>query len=111
MKKLFITLLAVAGISLGAAPAASASEQAFVDAIDSLDHYAIGCPGCAQDALEVGYRACAAFDQGGDTAAVQAVLTSYNGPGQSSPEYYATLFAQYAAYELCPQHNGQIGPI
>lgn len=111
MKKLLIVLLAVAGIALAGAPVASASEQAFIEAIDSLDHYAIGCSGCAQDALDVGYRACAAFDVGGDQAAIQEVLRSYNGPGQDNAHYYATLFAQYSAYELCPQHNGEIGQI
>lgn len=111
MTKVLITLMAAAGIALGAAAPALASEQAFIDAIDSLDHYAIDCPRCAQDALDVGYRACSAFDAGGKTAAVQEVLRSYNGPGQSNPEYYATLFAQYSAYELCPKHNGEIGPI
>ncbi|MUM36208.1 DUF732 domain-containing protein, partial [Mycobacterium sp. CBMA361] len=25
--------------------------------------------------------------------------------------YYATLFAQYAGQELCPKHDGEIGPI
>ena len=111
MKKIAFTLLAVVGLALGTAATASASEQAFIEAIDSLDHYAIECPGCAQDALDVGYRACAGFDAGGDSAAIQAVLDSYNGPGQDNSHYYATLFAQYSAYELCPQHNGEIGPI
>lgn len=111
MGKLFFALAAVASIGLAGAPVASASEQALIEAIDSLDYCAIGCPGCAQDALDVGYRACAAFDTGGDQAAIQEVLRAYNGPGQSNPEYHATLFAQYSAYELCPQHNGEIGPI
>lgn len=111
MTKMLIGLLAAAGIALTTAPVALASEETFIRAIDSLDHYAIECPECAQDALEVGYRVCAAFDAGGDTAAIAEVLRSYNGPGQTNPEYYATLFAQYSAYELCPQHNGEIGPI
>jgi hypothetical protein len=111
MTKLLITLLAGAGIALVGAPVASASEDAFIAAIDSLDYYAIDCAGCAQDALDVGYRVCAAFDAAGETAAIQEVLRSCNGPGQSNAEYHANLFAQYSAYELCPQHNGEIGPI
>lgn len=109
--KLLITLTVVAGFGLAGAPAAGASEDAFVKAIDSLGYYAITCPGCAEDALDVGYRVCAAFGTGGETAAIAEVLKSYNGPDQTNPEYYATLFAQYAAYELCPQHNGKIEPI
>jgi hypothetical protein len=106
-----ITVMLTAGVALGPAATASASEQAFIGAIDSLDRYAIDCPGCAQDALDVDFRVCAAFDAGGDQAAIKEVLRAYNGPGQSNAEYYATLFAQYSAYELCPQHIGEIGPI
>ena len=58
----------------------------------------------------MGYRVCAAFDHG-ETAAIQAVRTAYNRDDSDSAEYYATLFAQYAARELCPQHDGKIGPI
>jgi hypothetical protein len=65
MTKLTITLLASIGIALGSAGTASASQDDFVRAIDSLNHYAIDCPGCAQDALNVGYRVCAAFGTGG----------------------------------------------
>ena len=108
MTTLLITLLAVAGIALAGAPVASAPEDAFIEAIDSLDYYAIDCPGCAQDALDVGYRVCAALDAGGKTAAIQEVLRSYNGPGQSNTEYHANLFVQYSAFELCPQHNGEL---
>lgn len=110
MTKLLITLLAAVGIALAGAPVASASEDAFIAAIDTMDYYAIDCPGCAQEALDVGYRVCDAFDAAGKDAAIQEVLRSYNGPGTHS-NYYATLFAQSAAYELCPQHNGEIGQI
>lgn len=107
MNKLLIAVMAPC-IALATAPMASASEDAFIAAID---YYAIDCAGCAEDALDVGYRVCAAFDAAGKTAAIQEVLRSYNGPGQSNAEYHANLFAQYSAYELCPQHNGEIGPI
>lgn len=106
-----MTALAVAGIGLAGAPVASASEDGFLKAIDSLDHYAIECPGCAEDALGVGRRVCAAFDSGGEAAAVQEVLDSYNADDSPKKNYYATLFAQYSAVELCPEHNGEIEPI
>jgi ABC-type sugar transport system substrate-binding protein len=111
MTRLMTIVLAVVGLALGTAATASADETGFVNAVDSLDYYAISCPGCAQDAIDVGYRACAGFDRGGDAAAIQAVLDSYNGPGQTHAEYYATLFAQYAANHLCTEHEGEIGPI
>lgn len=110
MKNLIIASLAAMGLALGTAATASASEQAFIEAIDSLGYYAIGCPGCDQDVLDTGYEVCAAFDVS-EQAAIQHVLDTYNGPGQANPGYYANLFAQYSAYELCPQHNGKIGPI
>lgn len=90
---------------------AQASESGFVKAIDSIGYYATGCPGCAQDAISVGYRACAAWDQGGEMAAIRTVIKAYNGPGQPNAAYHATLFAQYAAQELCQKHRGEIGPI
>jgi hypothetical protein len=63
------------------------------------------------ETVEVGYRVCRAFDRGGDVAAIQEVMAAYNRDDSSSREYYATLFAQSAAFELCPEHNGEIGPI
>jgi len=111
MSKLFLAVLATFGVALGTAATASASEQSFISAVDSLDYYAIDCPGCAQDAVSVGYKACAGFAQGGSNAAVAAVLRAYNGPGQENAEYHATLFAQYAGQELCPQYGNEIGPI
>jgi hypothetical protein len=110
MKKMLIGVLAAPILALSGAPVAAASEQDFVNAIASLGHYAITCEGCAQDAIAVGYKVCSAFSNG-EAAAVQAVLNSYNADTSSSRNYYANLFAQYAAYELCPQYNGQIGPI
>lgn len=111
MTKTFVAALAVAGIALGTAAPASADEVDFIGAISALDYYAIDCPGCAQDAVDVGYQACAGFDRGGSPEAVRAVLDSYNGPGQSHADYYATLFAQAASYQLCPEHQDEIGSI
>jgi len=111
MKKAIVSLLAMSSTALASAGSAAASEQDFLDSIASLNHYAIECAGCADDALDVGYKVCRAFDAGGETAAVQAVLNSYNRDDSPNRDYYATLFAQYAAYELCPQHNGEIEPI
>ena len=110
MSRLLATLLALTGLALSTPATASADEAGFISSIDSLNHYAISCPRCAQDAVDVGYRACAGFDRGSQ-GAVQAVLNAYNGPGQRNQNYYATLFAQYAASELCPEHDGEIGPI
>lgn len=111
MTKMLLAAFAIAGIALGTAATASADEADFIGAVSALDYYAIDCPGCAQDAVDVGYRACAGFDRGGSQAAVRAVLDSYNGPGQSHADYYASLFAQAAAYNLCPEHQNEIGQI
>ncbi|WP_078311282.1 MULTISPECIES: DUF732 domain-containing protein [unclassified Mycobacterium] len=108
--KLAIAILVFAGLSVVLAPQSSADEAGFIAAIDSLDHYATTCAGCAQDAINVGYRACRGFDTGGTAAAINAVKNAYD-RDDNSAEYYATLFAQYAAVQLCPQHQGKIGPI
>ncbi|MFL0158592.1 hypothetical protein [Mycobacteroides chelonae] len=89
--ELAVPILAFAGLSVVLAPQSSADEAGFIAAIESLDHYATTCAGCAQDAIN-------------------AVKNAYNRDDNSS-EYYATLFAQYAAVQLCPQHQGRIGPI
>lgn len=109
--KTLVAALAAVGIGLAAAPTASADEQGFIAAVDSLGHYATTAPGTADEAVVVGYRACAGFDNGGSAAAVRAVRQAYNGDTSESADYYATLFAQQAAYNLCPQHLGAIGPI
>lgn len=105
------TAVALAVFGLGTAPVASADEAGFLDGIRSLDHYALECDRCEQDAVDVGRRACKAFDLGGDRAAIATVRKAYNGDTSDSAEYYATLFAQYASFELCPEHEGEIGPI
>ncbi|AGM28127.1 DUF732 domain-containing protein [Mycobacteroides abscessus subsp. abscessus] len=92
------------------APQPPADEVGFIASIQSLDHYAITCARCAQDAIKVGYRACRGFDTGGSVAAINAVKSAYNSDSDNS-DYYATLFAQYASVHLCPQHQGEIGPI
>lgn len=111
MAKLVTALVSVVAVALSTAATASADEAGFVSSIESLNHYATECAGCTKDALDVGYKACAAFDRRGPAAAIQAVLQAYNGPGQTNQKYYATLFAQYAAHQLCPQYDGQIGQI
>ncbi|OBB05452.1 hypothetical protein A5731_02010 [Mycolicibacterium conceptionense] len=100
-----------AGLGLAFAPAAVADEAGFLDGIRALDHYALDCPGCAQDAVDVGREACQAFDLGGDQAAIAAVRKAYNSDASESAEYYATLFAQSASFELCPEHRDEIGQI
>lgn len=109
--RLIASGIAAAGIALLGAPTAAADEQDFITAIESLGHYATTAPGTAQEALAIGYRACAAFDRGGDAAAIQTVLDAYSGDTSQSRNYHATLFAQQAAYNLCPEHNGEIGQI
>jgi len=110
-KAVFVLVFACISFIVWEPSRAQASESGFVKAVDSLNHYAIGCPGCAQDAISVGYRACAAWDEGGERAAIQTVMKAYNSDTSGSPEYYATLFVQYAGQELCPKHAGEIGPI
>ncbi|WP_197377541.1 DUF732 domain-containing protein [Mycolicibacterium baixiangningiae] len=108
MIKTLIAAMAVFNIAMVGAPVASASEQGFIDAIDAVGHYSTVYP---DETVQVGYRVCGAFARGGDVAAIQEVLTAYNRDDNPDREYYAALFAQSAAYELCPQHMGEIGPI
>jgi hypothetical protein len=73
-----LAALAATGIALGTAGTASADEAGFISSVASLGHYATTCLGSAQDALNVGYKACAGFDRDGSQAAVGAVLRAYN---------------------------------
>ncbi len=109
--KTMLAALVLSGAALGLAPVANADEAGFLNGIRALDHYALECPRCSQDAIDVGYRACKGFDLGGHQAAVAAVRKAYNADTSSSADYYATLFAQTASYQLCPQHQNEIGPI
>lgn len=106
--KFFFAVLAVLGIALGTAATASADESGFIEAIEALDHYSTVYP---DETVQVGYRVCRAFDLGGDQAAVATVRKAYNGDDSEFADYHATLFAQAAAYNLCPQHGDEIGQI
>lgn len=108
--KLLVAMMAVSAFTLGTAATASADEAGFISSVRSLGYYAVDCPGCAQDAVDVGYRACAAFSRG-EQAAVQAVIAAYNGAGQDYAEYNAHIFASYAAHQLCPEHDGKLGSL
>lgn len=102
------TVVAGLGIMLGTASPASASESGFIDAVNAVGHYSTVYP---SETIQVGYRVCGAFQRGGSSAAIQQVLKEYNRDDSVNREYYATLFAQSAATELCPQFAGLIGPI
>jgi hypothetical protein len=110
MKKLFAPLVMMAGFGLATAGTACADDQGFIDAIDNVGHYSTVYP---DETIEIGQQVCTIFDNGGDgQAAVDWVLKRYQGPGNGpNEEYYATLFAQSAAFELCTEHNREIGPI
>ena len=78
MKKLLAVLLALAGAGLAGMPVAAADESGFIEAIDAVGHYSTVYP---DETVQVGYRVCAAFDRGGDAAAVQEVLKALQ-PGR-----------------------------
>jgi hypothetical protein len=110
-KTVLVAFLIVIGLlTVKYAPTASADEQSFIDSIDAVGHYSTIYP---DQTVQIGQQVCTIFDNGSDSeAAVDWVLKKYNGPGNGPNEpYYATLFAQSAAYELCPEHNGEIGQI
>ncbi|MCV7007966.1 DUF732 domain-containing protein [Mycobacterium gordonae] len=96
------------GVALGTAATASADEAGFIQRVQIVGHYSTVYP---SETVQVGYRVCGAFSRGGKSAAIQEVLTAYNRDDSPNREYYATLFAQDAAFELCPQYAGLIGPI
>lgn len=110
MKTLFGAVAMLAGIGLATAGTASADDQGFIDRINIDGHYSTIYP---NETIEIGQQVCTIFDNGGDgQAAVDWVLKKYAGPGNGPHEnYYATLFAQAASIELCPEHSGVIGQI
>lgn len=108
MIKIVTTSTTGLGIALATAAPAVADESGFINAINAVGHYSTVYP---SETVQVGYRVCDAFQRGGKSAAIQQVLTEYNRDDSANREYYATLFAQSAATELCPQHAGEIGQI
>ena len=111
MTKLIFTALATVALAIGTAGTASADEAGFIEAIDEVGHYSTIYP---QDTIAIGRQVCTIFDNGGrGPEAVAWVRQKYNGPGTqgSSENYYATLFAQAASVELCPDHRDVIGQI
>ncbi|QRY51760.1 DUF732 domain-containing protein [Mycolicibacterium septicum] len=92
--------IAVAFALLMLAPQAHADDTGFIEAIHSLDHFTAS----DQDILATGERVCDALDRGEHAPSVvrQAFPDSDEFAG-----YYAVRFAEYATYELCPQHHGE----
>lgn len=91
-------------VGLVCAPVAQAApdEQGFVRAVEYI--------GFTGDVLPAGEQVCTLLDRGMSTEGVSRFVTDTFGERANSG-YYAVLFAQYAAYNLCPRHLGVYGPM
>lgn len=61
--------------------------------------------------VRAGHQVCSLLDQGLTHTAIQRFVVDTFGDGRPNADYYAALFSQYAAYNLCPRRIGEFGQI
>jgi hypothetical protein len=85
-------------------PAAEASnEQEFLNSVA-----AEGYPGDPHT-VEVGYQVCKLMDKGMTATAIERYVADSVSNDRSNPLYEASLFDQFAVYNLCPRHEADYG--
>jgi len=91
-------------------PAPTQREMEFIQSVAT-----VGFLGDTKATLEAGYGICSLLDKGVSHEGIERfVADSLSDSRKMSGEhsgYYATLFAQYATYNLCPRHVGEYGQI
>ena len=89
-----------------AQPDLTQEETAFVSAV-VLQGYSATVDGLVQ----AGYRVCSLLDKGMSHEGIERFVNDTFSDRRNNAGYYASLFAQYATYHLCPRHLDEYGPI
>ena len=70
-----------------------------------------GYSGDVYGTVRAGHQACSMLDQGLTQVAIERFVVDTFSDRRQNASYYAALFLQYAAYNLCPRHVGEFGSI
>lgn len=109
--KALIGGIAAIAIGLIGAPVAGADSYTSAD----LDFIARvtqqGYHGDPDRLIKTGHVVCGLLDDGASWQTVKASIIIEHEYGRKSAGYYATLFAQAAAWDYCPEHNDEFGNI
>jgi hypothetical protein len=90
-------------VPASAQPASTGAEQDFIDSVASQ--------GYAGNVLEAGYSVCQMLDDGMSHEGINRFLADTFNDRREHASYYASIFAQYATYNLCPRNLDEYGPI
>ncbi len=102
---LLIISPALAGVAIGQ-PNLAQSELNFIKAVAAQ-----GYSGDNYRTVQAGYKVCSLLDKGMSHEGIERFVIDTFDEQRHSASYYATLFAQYATYNLCPRHLDEYGPI
>jgi hypothetical protein len=95
--------ITAAGLVAGAPVAVASNEQEFLNSVASE-----GYPGDSHT-VEVGYQVCKLMDQGLSSTGIERYIADSVTTKRSNPLFEASLFSQYAVYNLCPRHQADYG--
>jgi hypothetical protein len=70
-----------------------------------------GYSGDVYATVRAGHQVCSLLDQGLSHVAIQRFVVDTFSDRRQIADYYAALFSQYSAYNLCPRHIGEFGQI
>jgi Protein of unknown function (DUF732) len=70
-----------------------------------------GYSGDVYGTVQAGYRVCSLLDKGMSHEGIERFVNDTFNDRPNNAGYYASLFAQYATYHLCPRHLDEYGPI
>ena len=101
----FVGVVALAGPAI-AEPALTRAETDFIGSVATQ-----GYSGDVYGTVRAGYRVCSLLDKGMSHEGIERFVNDTFSDRRNNAGYYASLFAQYATYHLCPRHLDEYGPI
>jgi hypothetical protein len=105
----FASAAFVVGVTSAGSAVAQPLTEAEKDFIVSVATQ--GYSGDVYGTLQAGYRVCSLLDDGMSHEGIERFVADTFGDSREHAGYYASLFAQYATYNLCPRHIGEYGSI